>query len=69
MIKRYTDLLRAPRVFIQMIIMAFVTAIVTYFYTYSLPTSALYGLACFILQQAGYFGGVLFMVWRDGHHK
>jgi len=65
MVKKYSNIFQAPRILVQMMIMALVTATVTYFYTNSLRMAALYCFACLILLQCGYFGGVLFMVWRE----
>lgn len=65
MVKLNNSLLRAPRVFAHMAIVAVVTAIVTYIYTGSFTTSAMYGGMAIILQQVGYIGGILFLAWRE----
>lgn len=54
----------APRVFVSMIGALAVFAVATYWLTGSLSTTLIETLICAVLIQIGYFGGVLFLVWR-----
>jgi exopolysaccharide production repressor protein len=54
----------APRVFVSMIGALAVFAVATYWLTGSLSTTLIETLICAVLIQIGYFGGVLFLIWR-----
>ncbi|TDW25887.1 exopolysaccharide production repressor protein [Rhizobium azibense] len=55
----------APRVFISMIGALAVFAVATYWLNGSLTTTLIDTVICAVLLQLGYFGGVLFLVWKE----
>lgn len=55
----------APRVFVSMIGALAVFAVATYLLNGSLTTTLIQTAICAVLLQIGYFGGVLFLVWKE----
>ncbi|MGO4355725.1 exopolysaccharide production repressor protein [Rhizobium sp. RAF36] len=55
----------APRVFVSMIGALAVFAVATYVLNGSLTTTLIQTAICAVLLQLGYFGGVIFMVWKE----
>ncbi|QPB18670.1 exopolysaccharide production repressor protein [Rhizobium sp. 007] len=55
----------APRVFVSMIGALAVFAVATYWLNGSLATTLIDTVICAVLLQLGYFGGVLFLVWKE----
>ncbi|MDI7862055.1 exopolysaccharide production repressor protein [Rhizobiaceae bacterium n13] len=55
----------APQVFFSMLGALIVFAVGTYLLSGSVSTTLIQTLICAVLLQVGYFGAVLFLVWRD----
>lgn len=55
----------APRFFLSMLCALVAFAIVTYFVTGSIATTAIQTLICAVLIQVGYFLATLYLVWRE----
>ncbi len=59
----------APRVFVSMLGALAVFAIATYWLNGSLTTTIIETAVCAVLLQVGYFGGVLFLVWKESQQR
>ena len=59
----------APRVFISMLGAHGVFAVATYWLSGSLSGMIIKTVICAILLQAGYFGGVLYLVWKESRER
>lgn len=59
----------APRVFVSMIGALAVFAVATYWLNGSLTTTLVETVICAVLLQIGYFGGVLFLVWKEAKQR
>jgi len=59
----------APRVFVSMIGALAVFAVATYVLNGSLTTTLIQTAICAVLLQIGYFGGVLFLVWKEARAR
>ncbi|WP_160010261.1 exopolysaccharide production repressor protein [Rhizobium sp. 18055] len=59
----------APRVFVSMFGALAVFAVATYFLSGSLSGALIKTAVCAILLQAGYFGGVLYLVWKEAKER
>ena len=59
----------APRFFLSMVVALVAFAIVTYFATGSITTTAIQTLICAVLIQVGYFLMTLFLVWRTAKQR
>jgi exopolysaccharide production repressor protein len=59
----------APRVFVSMLGALGVFAVATYFLSGSVSGTLIKTLICAILLQAGYFGGVLYLVWKESRSR
>ncbi len=59
----------APRVFIGMLGALVVFTAVTYGLNGSLRTTLIQTAVCALLLQIGYFGGVLFMAWKESRKR
>ncbi|EPE97351.1 exopolysaccharide production repressor protein [Rhizobium grahamii] len=55
----------APRVIFSMLGALAVFAVATYWLSGSLTGTAIKTAICAVLLQAGYFGGVLYLVWKE----
>ncbi|OCJ15111.1 exopolysaccharide production repressor exox [Rhizobium sp. AC44/96] len=59
----------APRVFVSMLGALAVFAIATYWLGGSLSSALIKTAICAVLLQAGYFGGVLYLVWKESRSR
>ncbi len=59
----------APRVIFSMLGALAVFAVATYWLNGSLSGTAIKTVICAVLLQAGYFGGVLYLVWRESRSR
>jgi len=59
----------APRVFFSMAFALLIFAVASFFLTHSLWTVLINTVIAAILLQVGYFGGVLYMVWKAQREK
>ncbi|KQV83809.1 exopolysaccharide production repressor protein [Rhizobium sp. Root1220] len=59
----------APRVFVSMVGALAVFAIATYWLSGSLSGTAIKTAVCAVLLQTGYFGGVLYLVWKESRSR
>ncbi|KRB61949.1 exopolysaccharide production repressor exox [Rhizobium sp. Root708] len=59
----------APRVFVSMLGALGVFAVATYWLSGSLSGTIIKTVICVILLQAGYFGGVLYLVWKESRER
>src|SRR6185312_13603904 len=59
----------APRVFVSMLGALAVFAVATYWLSGSLSGTIIKTVICAILLQAGYFGGVLYLVWKESKER
>lgn len=63
--KRFTQLMAAPAVFVQIPLASFAAGLITYFSESSVWPALKYAGGCFILMQFGYFFGVLYLVYHE----
>lgn len=61
--------MQAPQVFFSMLGALAVFAIGTYLLSGSVSTTVIQTLICAVLLQVGYFGAVLFLVWKEAHQR
>jgi len=59
----------APRVIFSMLGALAVFAVATYWLSGSLAGTAIKTAICAVLLQAGYFGGVLYLVWKESSSR
>lgn len=59
----------APRVFFSMVFALLIFAGVSFFLTQSLWAVLIQTVVAAILLQVGYFGGVLFLVWKTARER
>jgi exopolysaccharide production repressor protein len=59
----------APRVFVSMLGALGVFAVATYVLSGSVSGTLIKTVICAILLQAGYFGGVLYLVWKESRSR
>ncbi|CCM76126.1 exopolysaccharide production repressor protein [Rhizobium mesoamericanum] len=59
----------APRVIFSMLGALAVFAVATYWLSGSLAGTAIKTAICAVLLQAGYFGGVLYLVWKESRSR
>jgi exopolysaccharide production repressor protein len=59
----------APRVFVSMVGALVVFAIATYWLSGSLSGALIKTAICAVLLQAGYFGGVIYLVWKEAKQR
>lgn len=64
-IRRFVSLMRAPAVYIRMLLTTVAFCLICYLHYRSIATTIYYGLICIVLIQVGYFGGVLYLVWKE----
>ncbi len=62
---RFVSLMRAPAVYIRMLLTTVAFCLMCYLHYGSIATTIYYGLICVVLLQVGYFGGVLYLVWQE----
>ncbi|MDM9627462.1 exopolysaccharide production repressor protein [Rhizobium sp. S152] len=55
----------APRVFVSMLGALAVFAVATYWLSGSFSGTVLKTVICAVILQIGYFGGVLYLVWKE----
>ncbi|TCV68569.1 hypothetical protein [Neorhizobium sp. S3-V5DH] len=63
--KRFLKLMYAPCIYLRMLAATLAFSIISLVQTSSITISLYYGIICLLLMQAGYLGGVLFMIWRE----
>jgi hypothetical protein len=64
-LSRFVSLMRAPAVYIRMMLTNVAFCLICYLHYRSVTTSLYYGAICLVLMQVGYFGGVLYLVLRE----
>lgn len=59
----------APRVFVSMLGALAVFAVATYWLSGSFSGTVLKTVICAVILQLGYFGGVLYLVWKESRSR
>ncbi len=59
----------APRVFVSMFGALLVFAVATYWLSDSLSGTLIKTAICAVLLQIGYFGGVIYLVWKEAKQR
>jgi len=67
--KRFTELMRAPGIYIRMLCATFVFFLLCWYRYGSIAISIYYSVICIVLMQVGYVGGVLYLVWREAKDR
>jgi hypothetical protein len=66
---RFVSLMRAPAVYIRMMLTNVAFCLMCYLHYRSVGTTLYYGAVCLVLMQFGYFGGVIYLVLRERHAR
>ncbi|NMN74136.1 hypothetical protein AF71_00060120 [Rhizobium sp. 57MFTsu3.2] len=62
---RFVQLMRAPGIYLRMLVATLAFSLITYLHYRSVTLTLYYSVICIFLMQFGYIGGVLFLVWRE----
>ena len=68
-LRRFISLMRAPAVYLRMLMTITAFCVGCYLHYGSIKTTIYYGALCFLLIQIGYFCGVLYLVWKENHQR
>jgi uncharacterized membrane protein YqaE (UPF0057 family) len=61
--------MRSPGIFVRIFIISLVVGILGYVRYGTLSSALWYAIACFVLMQVGYFGGILYLVWKQTRNR